>query len=96
MSEAAPFHNKDVHIQIIGHTNERGSEEKNLSLSQSRAYAVLSILVAKGVKTTALTAVGVGTQEPLFNEFKQKDKELNRSVSFKVFLTDASNKTREQ
>ena len=56
----------------------------------------MSILVAKGVKTTALTAVGVGTQEPLFNEFKRKDKELNRSVTFKVFLTDASNKRSEQ
>lgn len=96
LSEAAPFHNKDVHIQIIGHTNERGSQEKNMSLSQSRAYAVLSSLVTKGIKTTALTAVGVGTQEPLFNEFKQKDKELNRSVTFKVFLTDASNKTPKQ
>lgn len=91
--DAAPFHNKDVHIQIIGHTNERGLEEKNMFLSQSRAYTVLSILVAKGFKTTALTAVGVGTKQPLLNEFKQKDKELNRSVTFKVFLTDASKKT---
>lgn len=88
----AQLYNRNVHIEIIGHTNEDGLEETNTIVSQARANTVLSTLVSKGIKKTNLSAVGVGAKEPLHNEFKQKDKELNRSVTFKVTLTDASNR----
>lgn len=89
----ASFSNKDVHIQIVGRANPHGSEEKNMLLSQARAYAVLNYLVSQGVKTTDITAVGVGAKAPLLNDLKQNESELNRSVTLKVFLTDASAQT---
>jgi len=82
--DAAPLHNKDVNIQVIGHTNNRGSEEKNLLLSQARAYAVLSILKERGLNKNGIVAIGVGAKQP----FSSTKEEINRSVTFKVFLTD--------
>ncbi len=87
----AQLYNKNVHIEIIGHTDEGGSEETNTIVSQARADAVLSTLVSKGIKKTNLSAVGVGTKKPLRDEITVEDKKINRSVSFKVILTDASN-----
>lgn len=90
LADAAPFYNKALHVEVIGHTDEDGSAKENRVLSQARAYTILSILVSKGIRSNVLAAVGVGIDEPLFNDFQQKDRELNRSVTFKVFLTDAS------
>lgn len=92
LSDSAPSLDKDVYIEIVGHTDKGGSEETNTLFSQARADAVLSILVSKGVKTANISAVGVGTKQPLRQEFTLNDKKNNRSVSFKVILSDVSNK----
>ena len=86
----AQFLNKNVHIEIVGHTNKGGSEEKNMLLSQARANVVLSILVSKGIKNNNISVVGVGTKKPLHNESMVDARKFNRSVSFKVILTDTS------
>lgn len=82
--DAAPLHNKDVNIQVVGHADNSGSEEKNLLLSQTRAYTVLSILRARGLNNSSIMAIGVGAKQPL----SSTKPEMNRSVTFKVFLTD--------
>lgn len=83
LTDITPSHN-DIHIKIIGHADSNGSEEDNLRLSQARANAILSTLVSQGLKVSNLTAVGVGSRETT-----QNNQELNRRVSFKVFLMDA-------
>lgn len=90
LSDAAPLHNKDAHIQIIGHTSYSGAEDKNLLLSQNRAYTVLSKL-KQGLINSDITAVGVGVKQPLLNQDNQLQEKINRSVTFKVFLTDKVN-----
>ncbi len=84
LSDIAPYFHKNIRIEIIGHADSDGSEEDNLRLSQARANAILSTLTSQGLKVSNLTAVGVGSRE-----FGQKNKDLNRRVSFKVFLSDA-------
>ena len=88
LTTIAPFFHKDVRIEIFGHSDNGGSAENNLRLSQARANAILSALVSQGVKGSDLTAVGVGIREHWPKESAQKNKEINRKVSFKVFLTD--------
>jgi OOP family OmpA-OmpF porin len=91
LSDFALSLNKDVRIKIVGHTDERGLENTNMILSQARADAILSTLVSKGFDPTNLEAVGVGSTEPLKNEFGVQESEINRSVSFKVTITDKPN-----
>lgn len=83
--------NKDVRIKIVGHTDEQGTEEANMALSQARADAIRSTLVSKGFNPTNFEAVGVGTTEPVKNEFGVQESEINRSVSFKIKTTDKPN-----
>ena len=92
LSDSAPFLGKNVQIKILGHTNKEGTKEANIRLSQARAQAILSTFASQGIKTTNLSAEGVSQSEPLHAELTEQDKVFNRSVSFKVILTDAPNR----
>ena len=83
--------NKDVRIKIVGHTDEQGTVDANMTLSQARADAIRSTLVSKGFNPTNFEAVGVGTAEPVKNEFGVQESEINRSVSFRIQITDKPN-----
>lgn len=51
---------RDVRFLVVGWTDTRGDEQANLRLSQARAEAVASYLVAAGVPADVLTPVGNG------------------------------------
>lgn len=53
----------EVPIRLIGHTDPRGADTYNLTLSERRANAVKSFLAAKGYKAKIET-VGKGRAEP--------------------------------
>lgn len=52
-------------LRVEGHTDNRGDEAYNLDLSQRRADAVKTWLVAKGVSADRLVAKGLGESKPL-------------------------------
>jgi outer membrane protein OmpA-like peptidoglycan-associated protein len=73
-------------IQLVGHTDTRGSEETNMKLSAARAEAVAAFLKEEGVTVTIETK-GVGATEPLklvdSSGLNQEDiYALNRRVEF--------------
>ncbi len=51
---------KQVSIEIMSHTDARGDDAYNLSLSQQRANAVVNYLVSKGISRSRLSAKGYG------------------------------------
>jgi OOP family OmpA-OmpF porin len=77
-----------LHVDIIGHADSSGSEEQNLDLSSSRADAVLSTFVSKGIDADYFTAKGIGSKEPLRNEITEQDRAFNRCVTLKVNLPE--------
>jgi len=74
------------HVEIVGHTDNTGSEKANLKVSQNRAEKVLNLLRQKGTNTRYLTAIGVGDKEPLRKSRSSLDREMNRSVTFRVLF----------
>jgi OmpA-OmpF porin, OOP family len=50
-------------IDIIGHTDTMGTDEKNIALSLARARRVADILVTHGVKPDRITIQGQGEKE---------------------------------
>jgi len=54
-----------MEIEIAGHTDNIGSEESNMKLSQARAEAVRNYLISKGIKPERITAIGYGDTQPI-------------------------------
>lgn len=55
----------NVNMEIMGHTDSRGSDEHNMDLSQRRAEAVMSWLISQGIDEKRLTAIGYGETKPV-------------------------------
>lgn len=71
-------------IVIEGHTDERGSEERNLELSKRRAEAIKDHLVQKeGVDPSRLDTKGCGPWKPFSALKDESGWRLNRRVEFK-------------
>jgi outer membrane protein OmpA-like peptidoglycan-associated protein len=71
-------------VEVGGHTDDRGSDEKNKKLSQERADAVVAYLVKQGVAAERLVGVGYGEEVPAMEGTNRKAREANRRVEFKV------------
>ena len=71
-----------VRIQIAGHTDNAGQQDKNRSLSTERAEAVRQYLIEKGVDGSRLTAVGFGPDKPVADNATPAGRSKNRRVEF--------------
>jgi len=70
----------DLQVEVGGHTDNVGSPEANLRLSQERAKAVMAALVERGIKAGRLTAKGYGQTSPIADNRKEEGRALNRRV----------------
>lgn len=75
-------------LLITGHTDNMGSTDYNLELSEQRAEAVATALRELDIPQTIRT-VGMGEGEPLQNNHTPEGRAANRRVSFE-FLKDRS------
>ena len=80
---------KTARVEVVGRGDSEGTESINRPLSRQRAERVVAALRARGIGTANIAVVGVGSAQPLREERTEEDKQYNRSVSFRVVLTDA-------
>jgi len=69
-------------VRIEGHTDDLGSREKNIKLSQDRADAVRDYLIKAGIRPELLEVKGYGPDKPLVPNNSKKNREINRRVEF--------------
>lgn len=73
---------KASHVQIVGHTDDVGTDAYNKRLGQRRALAVCEALIRLGVSPNILEPVSKGESAPLV----PNDTEFNRSLNRRVEL----------
>ena len=72
-------------IEIGSHTDQVGSAEFNLALSQQRAKSVENYLVRKGVPRQKVISIGYGENKPVIKKATtEQEQRLNRRTEFKV------------
>lgn len=72
------------YVEITGHADRRGEEAYNIKLSESRAQAVRTALVLRGVPATILRAKGYGVYCPLDDGDDENAFAKNRRVQFAI------------
>jgi len=72
--------NKQLKIQINGHTDNSGNTQNNLQLSKNRAKSVYSYMLSKGIKAERMAYNGYGSTIPLSANDTEENKAKNRRV----------------
>lgn len=74
----------DTNIQIQGHTDSKGSEKYNQSLSERRAASVSQYLLSKGIAQQRVTTIGYGETAPKYSNETAEGRSNNRRVEFAI------------
>ncbi|MCX6550103.1 MAG: OmpA family protein [Acidobacteria bacterium] len=69
-----------LRVEVAGHTDNVGTPEANLKLSQDRAQAVMTALTERGIKADRLTAKGYGQTAPIADNRTEEGRAKNRRV----------------
>jgi outer membrane protein OmpA-like peptidoglycan-associated protein len=70
-------------IQVIGHTDQRGTKEYNQKLSERRALRIVNWLAGYNPSFSGhLSALGKGMTEPKYSGNSDEDYQMNRRVEF--------------
>ena len=73
-----------MQVEIRSHTDNRGSEDYNVRLSQARAQSVTDYLNGKGIPSVRLVAKGYGKSQPIASNDTDEGRQLNRRTEFKI------------
>lgn len=77
--------NPTIHIELSAHTDDVGSAEYNLRLSQKRGNTVSQYLIEnEGIAPERLTAKGYGKTRPLVPNNSEENRAINRRVEFTI------------
>lgn len=71
-------------VSIEGNTDNTGSEEHNMKLSQQRADNVMKFLIEQGIDENRLTAKGLGMTMPIADNSTKEGRQKNRRVDLVI------------
>jgi outer membrane protein OmpA-like peptidoglycan-associated protein len=78
----------ETNIVIEGHTDDTGTDEYNMTLSEKRAKSVQAFLVSKGVAENRMTAKWYGETQPKYPNDSEANRQKNRRVELAIFAND--------
>lgn len=90
------INNPDTNINIYGHTDSKGTDAYNLSLSDRRSASVKSYLTSKGVNASRLFTMGMGEKEPVATNDTEEGRAKNRRVEFAITANETMVKEAQQ
>ena len=75
---------QQFNVSIEGNTDNTGSEDHNMKLSQQRADNVMKFLVEQGIDASRLTAKGLGMTMPIADNNTKEGRQKNRRVDLVI------------
>ena len=71
-------------VQILGYTDNTGSDSINNPLSLARAQSISNYLVLRGVNAGRINAYGLGSKNPIASNSTPEGREQNRRVELSL------------
>jgi OOP family OmpA-OmpF porin len=79
-----------VGVEIAGHTDDVGTPESNLELSQARAEAVVAFFVTRGEDPAKFVVVGYGETRPVASNDTDEGRARNRRIEFTAIFDEST------
>ncbi len=76
--------NPSIFVEIRGHTDNVGSLQTNMTLSNNRAKSVYDYLISKGVDSNRLKYQGFGPKVPIASNDTEYGRSKNRRTEFYI------------
>jgi outer membrane protein OmpA-like peptidoglycan-associated protein len=76
--------NSNLKIEIVAHTDDIGSNEYNLRLSNKRAESVVKFLINSGISKSRVQSKGYGEMQPIAPNDSDENRAKNRRVEIKI------------
>ncbi len=76
--------NPSLRIEISGHTDNTGSTDYNMKLSENRAKSVVEYLTGMGIKSDRLNYKGYGFTQPVDTNNTPEGRAINRRTELKI------------
>lgn len=86
----------DTYVRVEGHTDNTGTTDYNLGLSEKRAKEVSDYLSLKGVKTDRIKTAWYGESQPKSSNETEAGKSLNRRVEFSIYANETMKEKAKQ
>lgn len=80
--------NPSLNVNIVGHTDSKGTTEYNQRLSETRAHVVAKYLHSKGIPLNKIKVFGMGEDQPVTSNDSEEGRAKNRRVEFILINTD--------
>lgn len=80
----------NIEIEMSAHTDSKGADEYNMTLSDNRARSVMEYILSKGISKTRIVSKGYGETKPVApnanpdGSDNPDGRQLNRRVEFKI------------
>ncbi len=81
----------NIHLHIIGHTDQNGNSDYNADLSLKRAQQVARYLNIMGVTPSRITCEALGENSPLFEGIEPHFRLVNRRVTIRLIDSKSVN-----
>ena len=76
--------NPAIEIEMSAHTDSKGSDEYNFTLSDQRARSVREYILSKGIRASRIQSKGYGETKPVAANDTDENRQLNRRVEFTI------------
>ena len=86
----------DTDIVVEGDTDNTGTEDYNVGLSNRRAQSVASYLMGLDVNGSRISQIGLGESNPVASNATESGRQLNRRVEVAIFANDKLKEAAEE